>query len=253
MALFRVLGPLRVGPDARNGQLSRPSERALLGGLLFHANRFVSKTRLAEFIWTIPPSSADANIRTYAAFLRRSLDDVAPGLSERLETRRGAGGAYRLGVGDDELDAAVFGAVADEGRARLAAGDPRGAVTRLRRALSIWTGPAGEDLPDTAPVRAFTTDLEDRRTRAREDLAEALVALGDPAAAVADLQLLASGNPLRERPVQLLMHALYVDGEAAEAVAAYHRHRRTLRDETGCDPSPRLQASYVRMLRHTPT
>ncbi|GIF75242.1 AfsR/SARP family transcriptional regulator [Asanoa siamensis] len=253
MALFRVLGPLRVGPDATNSQPGRPSERALLGGLLFHANRFVSKARLAEFIWTVPPSSADANIRTYAAFVRRSLDDAAPGLSARLETRRGAGGAYRLAVADDEFDAAVFRALADEGRSRLTAGDPSGAVTRLRRALSIWTGPAGEDLPDTSAVRACVADLEDRRTRAREDLAEALVALGDPAAAVADLQLLASRNPLRERPVHLLMSALYTDGEPAEAVAAYHRHRRTLRDETGCDPSPRLQASYVRMLRHAST
>ena len=58
---------------------------------------------------------------------------------------------------------------------------------------------------------------------------------------IAELRRLVAVNPLRERLVQLLMIALYEDGQRAGALAAYHAAQRTLLEELGIEPGAGLQ------------
>ena len=77
---FRVLGPLEILDDAGGVIHLRPAkERALLLGLLLHANEVVSSGRLIEYIWgEQQPESAANVIQTYVSHLRRLLHPGQP-------------------------------------------------------------------------------------------------------------------------------------------------------------------------------
>ena len=59
--------------------------------------------------------------------------------------------------------------------------------------------------------------------------------------------------PLRERLTGLLMVALYRSGRQADALAAYRRIERALRDDLGLSPSAELRELDQRILQHDPT
>ena len=66
---------------------------------------------------------------------------------------------------------------------------------------------------------------------------------------VAELEELAAGHPLRERPRLLLIKALYADGRSAEALAVYESFRQLLASELGTDPGRELQQAHLAVLR----
>ena len=80
---------------------------------------------------------------------------------------------------------------------------------------------------------------------ATEQLLHVRVDHGDIGRAVSELEEFVATYPLRERPLGLLMVALYRQGRQADALAAYQRGRRRLIDEMGLDPStpPRRQSA----------
>src|SRR5206468_4906467 len=73
---------------------------------------------------------------------------------------------------------------------------------------------------------------------------------GQHADLVAELELLVSQHPFRERLWGHLMVALYRCGRQADALAAYHRARTLLREELGLEPGGALQRIEAAVLCH---
>ncbi|HET7489805.1 MAG TPA: BTAD domain-containing putative transcriptional regulator [Acidimicrobiales bacterium] len=241
---YRVLGPLEVVRDGEALDLGRPKQRALLAALVVHAGRVVSSDALVEELWRDgPPADPAAALQVQVSRLRRVLGPAA------VESRRPG---YLLRAGPDDVDAAVFERLVVAGDAALAAGRPGEAAGRLSAALDQWRGPALVDLPDHELARAEAVRLEELRLHALESLAEARLAGGGHAAAVADLQALAEAHPLRERLWGHLMVALYRSGRQADALRAYGRLRANLGEELGIEPSPALRRLEEAVLLQRP-
>ncbi|HEY1176605.1 MAG TPA: BTAD domain-containing putative transcriptional regulator, partial [Phytomonospora sp.] len=150
------------------------------------------------------------------------------------------------------VDAHEFAELSRAGSRALSAQDHARAAELLRRAESLWRGPALADL-DAPFARAQAVRLDEQRLSATEDRVEAELHLGgDVRALVAELRELTAAHPLRERFSGQLMRALHADGQQAEALAVFERTRETLADRLGADPSPELAAVHVAILRGDP-
>jgi predicted ATPase len=130
----------------------------------------------------------------------------------------GEAAGYRLGVPEEDID--------------LFAGGE-------------WRGPALAEVADAAFAQPYLARLQEQRAEARERELE-------DAADISALEELVARHPLRERPVYLLVRALWRQGRQPEALAAFERHRELLADQLGVDPSPALRELQVTVLRETP-
>src|SRR5437868_2245470 len=134
------------------------------------------------------------------------------------------------------LAARRFEALAAQGRAALAAGEPDRAAALLREGLALWRGPPLADLAYEAALQAEAARLEELRLEALEDRIEADLALGRHRELVPELNALVAEAPLRERLRAQQILALYRCGRQADALAAYGEARRRLVDELGIEP-----------------
>ncbi|MFD9076686.1 AfsR/SARP family transcriptional regulator [Streptomyces lasiicapitis] len=133
---FRALGHVEAVGAAGAVPRGRPKPRTVLACLLLSANTPVPTDRLCEMLWAgNPPASARANVRSYAARLRRALNAASDG--DRLSPGHQG---YLLRVQQGELDMRLFDELVARGRAALADGDQRSAAEQLRTALDLWRG-----------------------------------------------------------------------------------------------------------------
>ncbi|WP_199748088.1 AfsR/SARP family transcriptional regulator [Actinomadura sp. WAC 06369] len=244
---FGVLGPLEVRTDDdRPVRVPELKVRLLLAALLAAGGRPVSAERLIRDLWGDDlPARPAAALRAKVSQLRRALDDAEPG-GRALVAARPPG--YALAAAPGAVDASRFASLA-----AAPAPDARARASVLTEALALWRGPAFADFADAPFAVAAADRLEERRLTAREDLAEARLALGEHRALVADLTDLAGRHPLRERLQAALMRALYGSGRQHEALQCYERVRNRLRDELGLDPGPELAALHQAILRQDPS
>ena len=228
---FRLLGPLEAVVDGRPVQLAAAKPRALLALLLLNRNQVVSSERLIDELWADePPATAMKTLQVYVSQLRKELG------AERLVTRPPG---YLLHVREGELDLERFEQLAAEGRQRLASGDATGARGELREALNLWRGP-----PEGPAAR-----LEDLRLSAHEDWLHASLESGEAAGVISELEELVRTQPLRERPRELLMLALYRSGRQADALELFRRTCELFVDQLGIEPGPGLRELEQSMLR----
>jgi DNA-binding beta-propeller fold protein YncE len=155
-----------------------------------------------------------------------------------------------LRVPPDDLDSRRFEALLDKGRHELALGDAEQSSLTLRDALALWRGPALADLALESFAQPEIARLEELRLTALEARIEADLALGRQDSLVAELETLVAAHPYREGLRGQLMLALYRSGRQAEALETYRRARRTLSEELGIEPGPRLQELEGAILRH---
>ena len=94
--------------------------------------------------------------------------------------------------------------------------------------------------------------LDEARLDVAEDLADAELAAGRPAAALDTVEPLTRDHPFRERLRGLQMLSLYRLGRQAEALAAYQDLRRTLAEELGLEPTSSVQALERQILQQSP-
>jgi DNA-binding SARP family transcriptional activator len=230
---FQLLGPVQARAAGLPLGVGGPRQRAVLALLLLHANRVVSSDRLIDDVWgERPPLTAASTLASYVSRLRRVLG---------AEVLVSASAGYELRVPPERIDVLRFRALAEDGRAHLARGEPHEAVAALGEALSLWRGEPFGDLAYAEWASREAGALRELRTGAIEDRLDAELALGRHAEAIGELELLVLRHPLRERLRGQLMLALYRSGRQAEALETYRQGRRALVDELGLNPGRALQ------------
>jgi YVTN family beta-propeller protein len=241
---FRILGSLQVLAGERQIPLGGARQREVLAILLLHRGEVVSVDRVVDELWgERPPETATKTVQVYVSRLRRVLGDGV------LVTRDGG---YALEANGESVDADRFMRLADEGRQALNRGNPRGARETLTAALDLWRGPPLADLAYESFAQSEIARLEELRLVALEDRGEADLALGHHAGLVPELETLVREHPTRERLREELMLALYRSGRQVDALESYGDARRTLDDELGLEPGPRLQELERSILTHDP-
>jgi DNA-binding SARP family transcriptional activator/tRNA A-37 threonylcarbamoyl transferase component Bud32 len=228
---YRVLGPIGVERDGLAVGVGGPQQRRLLAVLLVQRGQPVNVDRLVDALWPDedPPDGAARSVMTYVSRLRASLGEAAV-----LTT----GAGYLLDVTGASVDADEFVALIERAEQSL----PDEALGLYEQALAAWRGePFGEFTNEWWAV-GESMRLKERRVLAREERAACLLAMGHPRRAIPDLEALTVDEPLRERPVHLLMSALHESGRTADALRSFQQFRTRLADDTGFDPSPGLVA-----------
>jgi len=238
---FRLLGPLEAVVDGTPVRLQAEKPRALLALLLLNRNRVVSMERLVDELWgEEPPARATKALQVYVSQLRKALGP------ERLVTRPPG---YELRVDEGELDVARFESLVAAAREQLSAGNAKAAVKGLREALELWRGPALREFRSEPFAELAAARLEDQRLAAVEDRLQAELDTGEAARVVPELEELVTAEPLRERPRELLMLALYRAGRQADALDLYRRTRDLYVNELGIEPGPGLRELEQAVLR----
>jgi DNA-binding SARP family transcriptional activator/tetratricopeptide (TPR) repeat protein len=224
-------------------ELGSRKARTLLKLLAVERDHFVQTDRIIDVLWpTEPPAQASENVATLISRLRKALGANALG---------GSRGGYRLGEPpfvvvdvDDGAD------LVSEAERRWAAAEPALAGVAATSALDLLAG--GRVLEDE-PYAAWSEQAELGRAalvrRARQVAAQAGLAGGDPASAVAYSEAAIADDPLDEAAHRLLMAAHSAAGEPARAVAVYTRLRDVLDRELGVEPAPATRDLYVAILR----
>src|SRR5690554_6759714 len=237
----RVLGPLEVYLDGYPLGIPGAKPRAVLTMLGLHAGRVVSAEVLQSVLWgAAPPPTAAKALQTHVATLRRVIGRDA------IVTH---GGGWRLAT--DRTDATDFDAALRAGRDAARDGAPAIAVAHFDRALAAWRG--SPQLPPTLPAQAEQTRWNERYESVLDDRTDALLACGQAAELVSDLEAAVAHSPLRERRWAQLAIALYRAGRQGDALNAYQRARTVLAEELGVEPGPELRRLESAILSHDET
>jgi len=233
---IRLLGPVALEVAGHEVGIGSPKQRVILAMLALSPR--VTVDAIADALWRdTPPASVAATVHTLVSRLRRTLQEAGGGITIRSE-----GAGYVLDVESERVDVNRFEAAVSAGRRCLAEGATAEAARWLREALSLWRGPALDDLSDRDFARMAATRLDEARLRAAEELAEAELAGGAPAAALEVIEPLIARYPFHERLRRQEMLALYRLGRQADALAAFQDLRRCLVAELGLEPAPALVA-----------
>ena len=244
---FGVLGPLRVVRGDEPLALGGAHQRAVLALLVIAAPESVSRDRLVdELSGERPPTSAEHAVQVYVSAIRKVLREGGSGEAEVRGSRSG----YALAVEPDRIDARRFERLVRAGQ-KVAGGDPAGAASLVADALALWRGEPLAEFGESASIGREAERLQELHAIAVEGLVEARLVLGQHAGAVAAVSAAVAANPLRERPRELLMLALYRSGRHAEALDAYRNAREAL-DEIGLQPGPELRRLERAILCHDP-
>ncbi|MET8357694.1 BTAD domain-containing putative transcriptional regulator [Micromonospora sp. NPDC005171] len=237
---FGVLGPVTAATERGPVPLRGHRQRLVLGRLLIAHGRVVPVDRLVDDLWEVAPDGAVGAIRTFVADLRRALEpDRPPRQPPRLLVTEPPG--YVLKAAPEAVDAGQFEVAVGEAARLLAAGRPAPALAALDAALGLWRGPAYADCANESWAVAEINRLDELRMLAVERRAEALLALGRPDEAAAELPAHLASYPLREDAWRLLAVARYRAGRQGDALAALREARHVLVTELGVDPGPELR------------
>ncbi|MEV8309138.1 AfsR/SARP family transcriptional regulator [Streptomyces flavidovirens] len=253
---FRLLGPVEIR-DGRTRTDIVPSgskQRALLSALVIHAGRLLSVDQLTEELWGAdPPSNAGNALQAHVTRLRRLL--TAPGRPGAPRPGREwistLPTGYLLSLGRATTDVQDFHRLSAKGRA-AAVSDPGHATEILRRALSLWRGPALQDSRYGPLCTSEAARLEENRLITLETLYGARLRCAQHGEIIGELEKLTADHPLHERFHDLLMVALYRSGRQAEALGVYERARHRILDALGVEPGPALRGRMEAILHHAP-
>jgi DNA-binding SARP family transcriptional activator len=233
--VYRVLGGIAVA----GAPVTRRRERELLGLLVAAGGAPVAVGHILDELGCDRPAAQVAVSR-----LRALLD---PTRSRRAVIESTPAG-YRLIAERDLVDAWSFEHQVD---LALAAPTPADRLVLATRAAELCAGAPYAECQAPALVTEAAR-LEDLRVSAQETRAEALLALGHPAAAVRLLVALAPQHPYREPLWALLARAQYSCARQADALATLAALRSRLAEDLGVDPSPVVRRLEQAILTQDP-
>jgi DNA-binding SARP family transcriptional activator/tetratricopeptide (TPR) repeat protein len=241
----RLLGSLELAEDGLPVAVGGVRQRAVLALLVLHANQVVPAERLLVELWgeDAPPTAVNA-LQAAVSRLRRALPQG------RLITRPVG---YLFRAAPHEVDMERFEQQLASGREALARGAAADAAGMLRRALSLWRGPALADFRFDPFAQTEIARLEELRLDCMEERIEADLALGAAGELVGELQRLTAEQPLRERLRGQLMLALYRSDRQADALAVYRDLHNLFAEELGLEPAPALRELEAAILRQDPS
>jgi serine/threonine protein kinase/WD40 repeat protein len=228
---YGVLGPVEAKLDDVPVAVGGPQQRRLLALLLSRPGESISSERLVDCLWPdgLAPDGAARSVMTYVSRLRTALGDAS--ISTVQE-------GYQLELCDSVVDSQQFETLLSE----AGTAEPGRATEIYDRALALWRGTAYGEFGAEWWLLSEANRLNEMRVVAMEERAEALLAVGHHHRVIPELERLVADHPLRERPVSLLMQAMFATGRHADALRAYQAFRTRLADETGLDPSSELVA-----------
>ncbi len=232
-------------------------QAALLTLLVARVNTRVSADALIEFAWGEERVGGDQGA---VGDRQGALDSQLWRLRQLLEPGRGRGaaptrivtdaGGYRLVSADDQVDSHRFATRIATARTALTEGRPADSAAAAREALALWRGRPFGRFADEPVLAADVARLEELRLQAYEVLIEALLP-DDPRAAADVAETMVATAPLRESGWRHLILARQLTGRTADALEAYQRAFRLLRDELGVEPSAALRALHQQILDGT--
>ena len=255
-----ILGAAEASLEGRAVDLGSRKQRALLAALALHLGRPVPADRIVDLLWgDTPPTAVTATLQGYVARLRRALEPGralrAP--SDLLVTRDGG---YALVVPEADVDAGEFESTVMRAHTvlgsvtlpqpSLASAGPL--LEELRHVLGLWRGTPYAELEDAPAAMAERARLDELRAIALEDRAVAGLALGHHSTVAAELEVLTTTYPLRERLWGLRALALARSGRQADALEALRQVRELLADELGLEPGVDLRRLQTAVLRQDP-
>lgn len=187
-------------------------------------------------LWKTPPRRPESVVRTYVWRLRRLLE---PGRTrgEAWQVLRSVPGGYLLRLDDGSVDLELAERQVADARARSAAGETAGARGLLDDALALWREPALTDVPGPF-ARTERSRLEERRLDVVEARLEAMVKLGENAAAATELARLVETHRLREGLHYLLVQALSRTGRQKGGIGDLPAHTARSRGNWASSPTP---------------
>ncbi len=236
---YRLFGPLEVVSNGTRVDLGPPKQRALLAVLLLHADEIVPTDRLIEEVWgDHRPRTAAHSVQLYVSDLRKALEPLAGG--PVIETRPPG---YVLRVEPADVDLRRFDRLVAEADRARSVGDVAGAASMLEDALRLCRGAPLAEFAYQDFAQPEIRRLEELRLHATEELAAAELELGRAQGALTLLEEATARDPLRERPRELQMLALYRAGRHAEALRTYQRSPGSSPRSSGSTRRPGSAAS----------
>ncbi len=187
---------------------------------------------LTECLW--PGVDADPAARRLRTLVSR-VRALAP-LAACGATIEGAQVGYRLRVAPEAIDVEQFRTAAIGGLAALQRGAVLEASEAFGRALALWRSAPAATVPDDAPIRAEVAALIDLQRAAQLGWCRAVLAGGDPVAALPSLAVATVEQRGRPEAWVLYARGLAQAGRPADALAALDEGRRALRHEAGLEP-----------------
>jgi DNA-binding SARP family transcriptional activator len=240
---IQLCGPtvVELGGERLDCRLPGRQGRLLFAYLVLNRHRLTGRDELVEAIWPRQvPSASEAGLNALISKLRRLL---GPGVLDGCSS-------VRLLLGNDaHVDVEAATQAVHRAESQVALDEWRRAWGPSLVALFVAEREflPGEDAPWIDEQRR---QLAEVRIRALEAYAASTLGTGGtelPAAVRAGRQLIRL-VPLRESGYQLLMRALALEGNVAEALRVYTGLCDVLRDELGVSPCARTQAVYDHLL-----
>jgi SARP family transcriptional regulator, regulator of embCAB operon len=248
---FGILGPLTMHDKGVSCLPTAPKQRQLMALFLLNANTFVPLEAAVEELWEgRPPRTVVPTLQTYVLQIRRALA-AAPSLGSMSAAHRilsTGNRGYFLVVPAGSLDLDEFEKAVAQGREAQRRGDHAEVSRELRRAISLWRGPALGDVQAGPRLRAEVDRLEEARLSVTEQCLEAELRLGYHHDILSELSAVAAQHPLNENLQALYMLALYRAGRQVRALEVFRHLRRSVANELGLEPSVQLRRLHEAIL-----
>jgi DNA-binding SARP family transcriptional activator len=239
-----VLGPLKLTEDSLDFTPTARKLRQVLSLLVVNESNFVSASSLIYELWPErPPKSALTTLQTYILHLRKMFATAlgVPQQEVSREVLRTRGNGYLLQLDGDYLDLREYRRLQGEAEDAFANSDDQRAIRIWRWTESLWQGSALIDVDHGPLLAAEVAVLEQARMTMLERRIDAELRLGQHQGLLSELAGLTARHPFHEGLQTHYMIALYRSGRRTQALDAYQHLRRSMVDELGLEPSPKLQ------------